>query len=165
VNCSCTVSQRRITLSLRFHDLEAYVPRIDLLSLPPRIHHLLGQWLCARQLPRSSDNDIAQRLVTGSSPCRLDLPYNIHTIQHLPEYDVLAIKMRRRSSQNEELRTVGVGTVQKLAKITPAVPHKSSRTQSSPYSTVQDAYASTQNSHHQTSRPQRYSHSPYHRRS
>jgi hypothetical protein len=68
----------------------------------------LSQWLRACQLSRSSDDDITQRLITRSSPCRFDLPYDIHAVKDFAKHDVLTIKMRRRSGEDEELRTIGV---------------------------------------------------------
>jgi hypothetical protein len=39
----------------------------------------------------------------------LNLAHNIQALNHFAENDVLAIQMRRRSSQNEELAAISVG--------------------------------------------------------
>lgn len=95
--------------------IETYMLQVGQSSTPTPVSHSLSQRLCASQLPRSSDYDIAQWFVTLPSPCRLNLLYYIHTIKDFTENDVLAIKMRCGSGQDEELRAVGVWAVGWLA--------------------------------------------------
>lgn len=56
------------------------------------------------------DHDCSFRIVARAGRRVFNLLHDTHTVNHLPEDNMLAIQMRRRSDCKEELRAIGVGS-------------------------------------------------------
>lgn len=64
--------------------------------------------LLHRNMPRIGNLHLALGPIARVSRLRLDLPHNLHAVEHLAKHDVLAIQPRRLNGRNEELTAVGV---------------------------------------------------------